>query len=444
MTKRPLQDISDGSRKDAENKHKRRRSGSEQGLQSSSDAVELLKAHSSELLECIQALGGNSTEIPADDVQAKLGPLSKKLLPAFQALAGGDATTTTGGEPGRLIASQETCASAPTHPKGNDESPSSLRRPDGQEQQPPKQLIPSSGGSSSSRGLEFIDPMLITPWTVDDISPALPPLPPADPQLADAAFRHQALSTANELAYDRLEWIGDANLYLLSTYFIFSTFGGLDPGKSSQMRELLVRNQTLAAYFREYGLESRAKVPAFIRLGQGKDGVKVQGDMFEAYVAAVILSDRERGPARAVAWLKALWARTVADDIRRAGQRPETQRVQEMGHDRTADEGATAKLRLNQALRVPGVDLIYEDVPTKQKNKHNKSPMYSVKLFLKGWGEQKKELGWGTGVSKKEAGQKAAVMALANKKQMAVYVARKKAYVDGMAESAGGSTAKEG
>lgn len=324
-----------------------------------------------------------------------------------------------------------------------DDNVSSSGRPDGQEkqQQQQQQTVPRAGGASS-RGLKFIDPMLITPWTVDDIPSSLPPLPPVDPELADAAFRHQALSTPGELAYDRLEWIGDANLYLLSTYFIFSTFGGLDPGKSSQMRELLVRNQTLASYFQEYGFASRAKVPSFIRLGQGKDGMKVQGDMFEAYVAAVILSDHERGPARAVAWLKALWARTIADDIRRAERRPETQRVAEMGQSRAADEMATAKLRLNQALRVPGVELIYEDAPTKQKNKHNKSPMFSVRLFLKGWGEQKKELGWGTAPSKKEAGQKAAMMALANKKLMATYVERKKAYVEEMAKSQG-NTAKE-
>ena len=321
-----------------------------------------------------------------------------------------------------------------------DEDTCSPGRSSGQEKQQPQKLNREQvgsrgGGTPSSRGLEFIDPMLISPWTVDDISPTLPPLPPVDPQLADAAFRHQALSTADELAYDRLEWIGDANLYLLSTYFIFSTFGGLDPGKSSQMRELLVRNQTLASYFQDYGLGSRAKVPSFIKLGQGKDGIKVQGDMFEAYVAAIILSDHEKGPARAVAWLKALWARTIADDIRRAERRPETQRVAEMGQSRTADEAATAKLRLNQALRVPGVELIYEDAPTKQKNKHNKSPMFSVKLFLKGWGETKKELGWGTAASKKEAGQKAAMMALGNKKLMSVYVARKKAYVEEMGKS---------
>lgn len=442
MTKRSHRDISGVHTKDSDGANKRQRSESEQRIRSADDAVELLKANSSELISCLQALTGDAS-ISSGDAQEKLGPLRKKLLPALQAISGDNAPTVMGDKWVSCIYSQAGENWSLTIFK-EDDTPNPGRL-NGQKQQPQQQeqqkTVPRAGGPSS-RGLDFIDPMLITPWTVDDISSTLPPLPEAEPQLADAAFRHQALSTPGELAYDRLEWIGDANLYLLSTYFIFSTFGGLDPGKSSQMRELLVRNQTLAGYFREYGLASRAKVPAFIKLGQGKDGLKVQGDMFEAYVAAVILSDHERGPGRAVAWLKALWARTIADDIRRAEKRPETQRVAEMGQSRTADETATAKLRLNQALRVPGVELIYEDAPTKQKNKHNKSPMFSVKLFLKGWGEQKKELGWGTAVSKKEAGQKAAMMALGNKKLMATYVARKKAYVEEMAKS-GEATARD-
>ncbi|SPO05740.1 uncharacterized protein DNG_08427 [Cephalotrichum gorgonifer] len=424
MSKRHHKDISDGHDKHLDGKHKRRRSRSEQPIRSSEDATELLKTHASQLTECIQVLNGNVSGASASDAHSALVALSKKLLPAFQVLAGDGVATT-----------------APAKQELDDHS-SNARPLESPGQQQQKQLTsPADGTASSTRGLEFIDPMLITPWTVDDIPSSLPPLPPADPQLAEAAFRHQALSTREQLAYDRLEWVGDANIYLLSTYFIFSTFGGLDPGKSSQMRERLVRNQTLAAYFREYDLGTRAKVPGFIKLGEGKDGMKVQGDMFEAYVAAVILSDHERGPARAVTWLKALWARTIADDIRRAEKMPETQRVQELGQDRSETEAGTAKLRLNQALRVPGVELIYEDVPTKQKNKANKSPMFSVKLFLRGWGEQKKELGWGTSVSKKEAGQKAAVMALANKKLMAVYVARKKAYVEEMAKTGKGAAA---
>lgn len=429
MVKRSLKDISDVHTKDSDDTNKRQRSESDQRIRSSDDAIELLKANSNELISCLQALTEN-TNTSSRDAQENLGPLREKLIPALEAISGDNAPTVAGGKRVRCRYPQVVGISPLT--RFQEAEISNPGRPNGQGQ---PQAVPSAGGSSS-RGLDFIDPMLITPWTVDDIPSSLPPLPEVDPQLADAAFRHQALSTPGELAYDRLEWIGDANLYLLSTYFIFSTFGGLDPGKSSQMRELLVRNQTLAGYFREYGLSSRAKVPAFIKLGQGKDGLKVQGDMFEAYVAAVILSNHEHGPRRAVAWLKALWARTIADDIRRAEKRPETHHVAEMGQSRTADETATAKLRLNQALRVPGVELIYEDVPTKQKNKHNKSPMFSVKLFLKGWGEQKKELGWGTAVSKKEAGQKAAMMALGNKKLMATYIARKKAYVDEMAKSA--------
>jgi ribonuclease-3 len=39
------------------------------------------------------------------------------------------------------------------------------------------------------------------------------------------------------------------------------------------------------------------------------------GDIFEAYVAAVILSDPAGGLARAISWLKALWGMTLRKEI---------------------------------------------------------------------------------------------------------------------------------
>jgi len=175
----------------------------------------------------------------------------------------------------------------------------------------------------------------------------------------------------------------------------------------------------------------RTKLPEWVDL-KSPQGIKIQGDMFEAYVGAVILSDKESGAARAVAWLKALWARTIADEIRRAEKKPEVHRVAELGQERNVDEASLAKQKLSVAIKVPGVDLIYEDVPGTHKNKHNGLPLYKVRLYLKGWGEKMKLLGWGTAGSKKEAGQKAALMALGNKKEMAIYEAKKKAYLEQM------------
>ncbi|PKS09716.1 hypothetical protein jhhlp_004337 [Lomentospora prolificans] len=404
MTKRSHNQISDGHIRQAEGDSKRRRS--ETGLESREDAVSLIRAHSSSLIECLQALN-SSTSNRADE---NLVSLSKKLLPAIQALAGEAAETTA--------AQHQDAKPQPTL---------------GEQAQKPD--------APSSRGLEFFDSALVTPWTTKDISPSLPPLPSAYPELAEAAFRSPAVAKPGEMSYDRLEWIGDANLYLLSSYLIFFTFGGLDAGKGSQLRERLVRNQTLASYFRDYNLVQRAKLPPNLDL-KSKEGQKVQGDMIEAYVGAIVLSDKKQGATKAAAWLKALWARTIAEEIRKVEKNPETHRVQELGQVREVDEAATAKQRLNLALKVPGVDLIFEDVPTKQKNKHNGQPMFTVNLFLKGWGEQKKLLGWGTAGSKNEARQKAALMALANKKVLSVYEAKKKAYLLARDAAGGEGTSK--
>lgn len=83
----------------------------------------------------------------------------------------------------------------------------------------------------------------------------------------------------------------------------------------SQVRELLVKNETLAELSRSYGFDQKIAVGAEIgellrdSRGRGNKGYnKIVGDVFEAYVAAVVLSDFEgRGFEKAEAWCRDLW-----------------------------------------------------------------------------------------------------------------------------------------
>ncbi|KAF5587191.1 ribonuclease III [Fusarium pseudoanthophilum] len=294
----------------------------------------------------------------------------------------------------------------------------------------------------------------VSRWTVADIAPCLPPLPPISPELEEQVFRHPGLGAPN---YERLEWYGDAALEMISTELVFETFDYLPTGRSSQLREQLVRNITLADYYRQYGMQYKTKVPMDMgsmvdlihRSGRDKETIKIQGDVFEAYVGAVVKSDPQHGAANAVAWLKALWAQTIKDQIKQAeqhrknalkGQRflarssattaPTNQTVTTQAKP-TAEPKAPAsnKERLSRAIVVRGIKLRYEDMPCNKKDKNLNLPLFTVGVYLDGWGEAGKLLGFGTALGKKEAGEKAAKSVLDNRKQLKVYEAKKEAWI---------------
>lgn len=149
----------------------------------------------------------------------------------------------------------------------------------------------------------------------------LPPLPPIKPQYQKTAFCHKSLYTTSrelatsDLTYERLEFLGDAYIELFASRLIYESYSHLPAGRMSQVRELLVKNETLAELSRSYGFHEKIAVGAEIgellrdSRGRGNKGYnKIVGDVFEAYVAAVVLSDFEgKGFEKAEAWCRSLW-----------------------------------------------------------------------------------------------------------------------------------------
>lgn len=159
-------------------------------------------------------------------------------------------------------------------------------------------------------------PVSITPWKSSEILNHLPPLPAVlDKTLEEAAFTHTSAGGGKitDITYERLEWVGDTYMELVATLLISQTFPHHNPGKSSQLRERCVKNVTLSEFSYAYGFDKRAK---FDKEFVTKDMTKIMGDIFEAYVAAIILSDPLDGLPRAAAWLKGLWGRTLEKEIR--------------------------------------------------------------------------------------------------------------------------------
>ena len=310
----------------------------------------------------------------------------------------------------------------------------------------PASPSPQSMGLKRDLTLAKLIPELdLNAWESASIPDRLPALPKIlDPILEAGAFIHQGVTKGRvtDVSYERLEWIGDSYIYFLSSILISKTFPTLLPGKCSQLRERLVKNVTLAYYARQYGFEERAKLPSSFsvpsfRQSKDVDKTKVLGDIFEAYVAAVVLSDPEDGITRVSAWLKDLWGMTLKKEIIEEEKHGLKIKSPLWNLPKPADRAQPAapvapppnpKERLQKLLGSTGIKLEYKDAAPVKKDKETKLPLFTVGVYLSGWGEKDRLLGTGTAHGKKDAGMKAAAMALENRKAMDLYVEKKRVF----------------
>ena len=261
-----------------------------------------------------------------------------------------------------------------------------------------------------------------TPFTV---LPGLPPLPEIhDSSLRSAPFKHKSTASYDrstvrkDTTYEQLEFLGDAQLELLASRLIYERFSFLTAGQQSQLRELLVRNETLAEYARAYGFDKRVEVGDLQRMQQdakdrGNKGFnKVLGDVFEAYIAAVILSDAENGFAEAEKWMTALWAPKLVEAAAR--DRSLTIHHADSADPRTVYNPA-GKIELQKRImRSSQVKLFYEPYQASIELKGDQlgQNRHFIAVYLTGYGYDRYMLGKGEGKNKVEAGNWAATEAM--------------------------------
>jgi ribonuclease-3 len=280
-------------------------------------------------------------------------------------------------------------------------------------------------------------------WDPENLPKTFPPLPPIlNPELEKHALTHQgALGVAEDCTYERLEWLGDAMLETISSCFIYQTFPKLPPGKMSQIRELCVRNNTLSKFTRHYGLGKRAQLPPDFQNFSPREREKVEGDLFEAYVGALIYSDPSNGLDRASRWLKILWGNEVRDIIRKEtnrqaleskkdGERSAKSARTDGGRDDDVIAARPAKDQLQALIGYRGVRIEYRDIPCAKPKLDSVSrlPLFHVGCYVTTPSMANRELGDGWALGKKEAGRNAAQAVLDNKKVMKDLVQRKKDY----------------
>src|SRR5579863_5982749 len=112
-----------------------------------------------------------------------------------------------------------------------------------------------------------------------------------NPELLRLALTHRSYiyETAGEgqTSNERLEFLGDSILALISADFLYRTFPQLTEGELTDVRAVLVRTETLATFARDIELSN------FLMMGKGEHhtggGQRVQASAFEALLGAIFL-----------------------------------------------------------------------------------------------------------------------------------------------------------
>ncbi|KAF1915572.1 ribonuclease III domain-containing protein [Ampelomyces quisqualis] len=220
----------------------------------------------------------------------------------------------------------------------------------------------------------------------------LPPLPPiTEPHLEQAVFTHQSVH-ANHfnvhqhidlgLDYERLEYLGDAYIELMASRSLYNRFPVVDVPQLCSWRERLVENIALAKFSEAYGFPDRLQSKADYDK-TSKAWTKVTADIFEAYVAAVVLSDPANGFRTAENWLDDLWAPQI------------------LSMKEKVTENAVARDDLNKLVVINGVQVNYreERAMVVDRGAHK----YFLGAYLTGWGYEDEWLGSGEGQKKSQA-----------------------------------------
>ena len=111
-----------------------------------------------------------------------------------------------------------------------------------------------------------------------------------DVSLLETALTHPSLGGDKHIPhYQRLEFLGDAVLELAVSRYLFTHYPNVQEGKLTFARARLVREETLFAASKKYGLSD------FIRLSVGEEHTggrqkpSIVSDVMEAVFAAVYL-----------------------------------------------------------------------------------------------------------------------------------------------------------
>lgn len=209
------------------------------------------------------------------------------------------------------------------------------------------------------------------------------------PELLERALTHRSYvhSPENEglRANERLEFLGDSVLGMVTSRFLFERFPDKSEGDLTKLKSTLVSEVNLSRTAKSISLGSFLNLSEEEERSGGRERNSIVSDAYEAVIGAVFL-DGGLAPAQ----------RMIQNQI--------LKRFSEITSDQTLHNYKGELLEYMQALSMglPRYEVLEEKGPDHQKR-------FTIAVSVKG-----KRIGQGVGNNKKEAEQKAARMALEN------------------------------
>ncbi len=208
-----------------------------------------------------------------------------------------------------------------------------------------------------------------------------------NPKLLETALTHRSalnekLSKSKE-SNERLEFLGDAVLELLTSRFLYDLLPREAEGKLSALRSALVKTTTLAQIAKELKLDQKLYMSRGEEASGGRENPKLLADSVEAFLGALYL---DQGLEKVLALLE--------DKLF-----PKLERIQREKLYKDA-KSLLQEVVQAQGFEAPDYQVISEEGPDHEK-------IFTVEVSV---GE--KPAGKGTGKSKQDAQQAAAKKAL--------------------------------
>jgi len=190
---------------------------------------------------------------------------------------------------------------------------------------------------------------------------------------------------ANLAANERLEFLGDSVLGMVTSQFLYENFPDKSEGDLTKLKATLVSEATLGRIAKSIPLGKYLNLSEEEDKSGGRERISIIADAFEAVIGAIYI---DGGLASA--------ERVIRNQILR--------RCLELASDKDFYNYKGELLEYMQALGMgmPKYEVLIEEGPDHQKK-------FTIAVFAKG-----KKLGKGEGLTKKAAEQRAAKMALEN------------------------------
>jgi ribonuclease-3 len=206
-----------------------------------------------------------------------------------------------------------------------------------------------------------------------------------DPGLLEAALTHRSWANerGSDATYERLEFLGDAVLGLLTAAWLYQRHDGASEGDLSKRKSYLVSERVLAAEGRRLGLGEALRLGVGEERSGGRRKASLLADAMEAVIGAVFLDG--------------------GLDAARALVGPLLERAAEAGPPLDLGDAKSRLQEMTQALdrELPTYRLVAQEGPDHEK-------LFTVECWV-----DERRVAVGRGGTKKIAEQKAAAAALA-------------------------------